>query len=308
MKPMLSAPLSADDMLGQFIALHEWLGAAILGLGPRYGRALLLYGGAGTGKSQMLNIIRGLFPESAITSIGPHRWSERFNLIMLHGKRLNVVPELPDKNIIKTDLIKAVIHGEPVTDSLKNKDQITFEPVAAHAWSANRLPRLSSAHAAVYDRMLVIELRNRFRGDPKREVLDVGRKMLAAHREFLVHFALSYFVSLMKRGRYELPGPHRAIVAQWRTASDTVAGWLEERAELLPDPTGSPVSGWASLKAAYDDYIDYCAESGHTMKANKHSFKARVAELGVDVGKSNGVRLGLVLKSQPLTLADVTID
>jgi phage/plasmid-associated DNA primase len=58
--------------------LAEFVGACLTGAATRYQRLLLIHGGGGNGKSEFLRLARGLFPPSAVTSLAPQDWGDRF--------------------------------------------------------------------------------------------------------------------------------------------------------------------------------------------------------------------------------------
>src|SRR3546814_1119241 len=58
------------DYVEKVMALQEAFAATMFGIAPRFQRAILLYGPAGTGKSQVLEVLRALMPPKDICKIG----------------------------------------------------------------------------------------------------------------------------------------------------------------------------------------------------------------------------------------------
>src|SRR3546814_15075365 len=77
------------------MALQEAFAATMFGIAPRFQRAILLYGPAGTGKSQALEVLRALMPPKAICTISPDRLGARFQLSGMVGRTLNICGALP---------------------------------------------------------------------------------------------------------------------------------------------------------------------------------------------------------------------
>src|SRR3546814_8249705 len=88
------------DYVEKVMALQEAFAATMFGIAPRFQRAILLYGPAGTGKSQALEVLRALMPPKAICTISPDRWGARFQLSGMVGRTLNICGELPEETVI----------------------------------------------------------------------------------------------------------------------------------------------------------------------------------------------------------------
>src|SRR3546814_14095424 len=71
------------------MALQEAFAATMFGIAPRFQRAILLYGQAGTGKSQALAVLRALLPPKALCTIPPDRWGARLQHSGMVGRTHN---------------------------------------------------------------------------------------------------------------------------------------------------------------------------------------------------------------------------
>ncbi len=94
--------------------LAEVCGAAALGYATRLlqPRAVVLHGKtAENGKSQILELARGLLPESAICSVPASKMGDERHVIGLVGKLLNASDEI-SAEAIASDTFKAVVTGE----------------------------------------------------------------------------------------------------------------------------------------------------------------------------------------------------
>jgi hypothetical protein len=98
--------------------LAEIAGAAALGYGTklRQPKAVILEGKtAENGKSQVLDLFRGLLPSEAVASIPAAKMGDERFVIDLVGKHLNASDELSGAEAIAGDVFKSAITGEPIT-------------------------------------------------------------------------------------------------------------------------------------------------------------------------------------------------
>ena len=140
--------------------LAEIVGAAALGYATRLRqpRAVILKGEtAENGKSQILDLARGLLPASAICSVTAGRMGDERHIVGLVGKLLNASDELSSAAAIAGDTFKAVITGEPVQGRDVYKSRVEFRPVAQHLFATNTLPVFAGGmDRGVQRRLLVI--------------------------------------------------------------------------------------------------------------------------------------------------------
>src|SRR3546814_929242 len=113
---------SEPDFDDRVMALQEMFAATLFKIAPRYQRAFLLYGRAGTGKTQILKVLRAMLPPNAVAELGPERWGENFTLVDLIGKAANICGELPENGMITGSIFKQVVEGEPVRAEFKGQE------------------------------------------------------------------------------------------------------------------------------------------------------------------------------------------
>jgi phage/plasmid-associated DNA primase len=122
--------------------LAEIAGAAALGYGTGHiaPKAAILFGRtAENGKSQVLDMLRGLLPVSAVSCLPPTKFGDDRHLAKLVGKLLNTSDELGSAQAIASDGFKAVITGGPVTARDVYRPAIGFRSQAQHVFACNQL-------------------------------------------------------------------------------------------------------------------------------------------------------------------------
>ena len=125
----------------------------------RQPRAVILKGEtAENGKSQVLDLARGLLPPSAICSVTAARMGDERHIIGLVGKLLNASDELSSATAIASETFKAVVTGEPVQGRDVYKSRVEFRPVAQHLFATNNLPVFAGGmDRGVQRRLLVVQ-------------------------------------------------------------------------------------------------------------------------------------------------------
>ena len=121
----------------------EVAAAAALGMATRIAepRALVLHGQtAENGKSQVLDLMRGMLPDEAVVAIPLHRFGDEKHLVQLAGKLLNACDELASAQSIVSDNFKLVVTGDPVSARDVYKSVLHFRCMAQHVFASNHLP------------------------------------------------------------------------------------------------------------------------------------------------------------------------
>lgn len=279
------------DEIDKVRLMGEIAFVALMGLGPHFNKAVLAFGGQGTGKSQFLEILSGLVPAEARSVIQPHEIAHEYYGALLVGKSLNVVTECNEAEVMGEAGFKAVISGEPVTRRQIRGEPFTFRPRALHVFAGNKLPPAPGASDAFWVRWLPIGFTRTFRSTDK-EIKHLGKRIVQEELGAVLAWAMRCGADLLKRGRYTMPSSVAALFAEWRERSDSVAAWVSE--ETLP-ATSTSASSWLSASLAYSSYKMWC-EAGGYRPVNRSTMKDRLEGAGIAFSRSNGSRYALKLK------------
>jgi len=262
---------------------------ALMGIGPRFNKAVLCYGSQGTGKSVFLEILSGLVPAEAQCTIQPHEIAHEYYGAELVGKLLNVVTECNEAEVMGEAGFKSVISGEQITRRHIRGEPFSFRPRALHVFAGNKLPPAPGATDAFWVRWLPIGFDRTFRETDK-EIKDLGARIVAEEMGAVLAWAVRCGKGLLERRRYTVPGCVEGLFKSWKTESDSVAGWLDEVCEVLPK--GTPTVKYWQASESYKNYKGYCEENGFR-PVNSRTFKTRLGEAGVDITKSSVMFYGI---------------
>src|SRR5690606_28858411 len=119
----------------------EFAGLSLVGKAPQYAQKALIFLGTGrNGKSTCTDIIRGVIPPELVCSVSPHSWSNEQSRDLLVGKRLNIVGELPSREMSDTSTYKNIITAEdPVEVKVVHKRKFNAFLLLGHLFLGNEL-------------------------------------------------------------------------------------------------------------------------------------------------------------------------
>ena len=146
--------------------IQEWFGYC-LWQGYPNAKALFLIGDGGNGKSvltRLLTAFLGLKNTSHL-SLSEMDGHHRFATFSLYGKFLNIASEPPTDKALETSLLK-LITGENAIDAEQKgvQNRLTFTSFAKIVVEANNIPHIADDKTALWDRLIVINFPNSFRG------------------------------------------------------------------------------------------------------------------------------------------------
>ncbi|MFB2554032.1 DNA primase family protein [Ensifer soli] len=223
--PFLSASWGDDPDYGEkLLALQEMIGVSLMGKATDYQQAFLLYGQAGSGKSVLQAIIRGLLPEGSMSSIVPSDWNDKFLPAQLFGKVINFAGELSETNKIPGGIFKKVVAGEEITAQHKNRDPFEFRPTAAHWFNSNHLPKTRDSSEGFNRRWMILEFNRAVR--PQDRVVNLEEQILAQEREAIAAWAIEGYQRLVEQSRFTLPASHETLVTEMFADNNSVEHFL----------------------------------------------------------------------------------
>jgi len=240
------ADRSSEGRAAVISTLQEVVGAALLDVKPReLHKALVLFGGPNSGKSQLLKVMGGLFGENCIAQ--PIGAVEKAHGLMPFQRRLPwVLNEAFNQNVWHlSDLVKTLITGEEVSIDIKHGPMLPHRFLGPIFWATNPPPQFKESTRAVIDRLVVIACERHFDGghpvgaelEARRARLSgPGALVLAREKEGVLMWALEGLRRALKRGEIQLAPESTAAAARIYQDSNLVAGFVDECVDY--DPNG----------------------------------------------------------------------
>jgi len=148
---------SSDDKLRLFLQI---VGYSITN-DNKHNKFFLITGPGKNGKSTLLSLFKGLFGDS-VTSVSLTNFNKQFGLQPLINSKVNILYDLPLKNLGDTGALKGITGEDTLTIDRKFKEPITTKITAKIIGAGNALPATDDLSDAFLRRLIHIELTNRF--------------------------------------------------------------------------------------------------------------------------------------------------
>jgi phage/plasmid-associated DNA primase len=243
-------------------------------------KAIILLGRTGNnGKSQILDMLEGLLPPDAVSSIAPHEFDDDNKMRKLIGAALNTSGELAT-GAIAGDRFKMAVTGDRLdVRGAYKPDVVQFRPQALQVLAGNKLPPFKGGFdRGVRRRLAAIEFLNSIPQDAR--IVDIGKRVAREEADYLLAWAMGAAEHILSTGAYDEPPCSEAVIAEWTQTADPVLGWIADR--VLPpvkltlvgeEPKKVRVS---SAEAFLDFRIWHQAEEGRAATINQRTFTDRI--------------------------------
>lgn len=259
------------DFKDKVDALQEAIAATMFGLGPEYQRVICLYGEAGSGKSRVLEIVRGLLPDDCTSNVAPHLWDQKFLPTQLFKKQMNICGELSESKLIAGDTFKNIIEGGTINGEYKGGQIFPFKPYATHWFSGNHLPRSRDYSEGFIRRWLFLKFNNPV--PTWKKVIDIDKIILAAEREEICAWAAEGVRRLKRNNGFTLPTTHMVLIDQVANDINSVRYFLTSCRRL------KMASGECLGTTLYDIYYRFCLEEQAARVESRRMFHKKMGEL-----------------------------
>ena len=236
---------------------------------------LIMYGGGGTGKSTVINMLCNVVGSSNISGLSLQDINKRFYPTCIAGKLLNACADIPSVKMEIVDTIKKLIGEDIIMGEYKGGRVFWFRSYAKLLFSANTIPKVYDDKTdAYYRRLMILEI-------PKRAeyINDLSKRLYEDRDNF-------FMMILDALRRYHdanalFESPHsKELVRKLYTGSDTVFAFIEEK--CVKDETAK-----TKRPELYAEYCRYCNEEGRT-ELSRFKFAENLENKGFATVKIHG--------------------
>lgn len=207
------------------LALQEAMAATFFNTGTLFQRAVLLHGTPKSGKSQVLNIVRGLVPVQKRVSLPPNKWHDNEALSALSNKLLNLCGELSEDAKINSQRFKDIVDGTEVTLKRSVNNHQTLQPKATHWFASNHLPKTKDFSEGFTRRWLILDIEKQI-PEEERE-LDIGNNIVSEEKDQIISWVLQAYPRLVNNRDYTLPDSHHELTRQLGQMNNNVRFFFE---------------------------------------------------------------------------------
>jgi P4 family phage/plasmid primase-like protien len=289
---MLNRAWGGDvDYAEKVEALQQAIGVTLFGKAPSINRVFCLYGVGNSGKTQILEVVKGLMPDGCYSAIPPHRWHHEYDLSELAGKLLNVAGELSEQQKINGEVFKKVTEGSMVSARRIYQPVFSFYPKAAHWFATNHLPRTADSSDGFTRRWLIFTFKRAVQkaGGDFKTIPDYYQEVLYNERAAIAAWAVQGYSTFKAQGAYTLPSSHEEQVSLVANQANSVLFFLKclrQRGQLLLG--ASEHEGKSSITTAIDplyvDYRSFCIAEASVSPVDSQAFLSRLDALAADYG------------------------
>lgn len=215
-------------------ALQEIAGAILFNITPLKDgvrRMFILHGARSSGKSTLINMLEGLLPSSAVSSVPPEHWNNPNFLTALENVLLNSLTELGSHVRINGEYFKKIVSGERIMVRQMRRDPVGIVPRAWHLCAANELPRIIDKTDAFERRILVVTFPHSL---TEGQVDGNFNDRLRADPNAVLAWAIEGAARLVRNGKFTLPAGHQLAAAEMQFGDDWPMVFAHTQAQRAP--------------------------------------------------------------------------
>lgn len=284
------------DSMETISFLQEFIGYCLI---PdcSHEKAVILTGSAENGKSTFLGVIEALFGEENLSQIPLHRLSgqnARFTTSSLKGKLVNIMADIDNNYIESTGTLKTLIGKEKKLHAeIKYGEDFEFFPVVRLIFSANEIPQAQDRSEGWYRRFEIVPFPNRFPEGSSKRILNFEEQLIK-ELPGIFNWALAGLRRLKQQGHFTKSKAIKEAKSAYIQTNDSVMAYLNDRCKFNVDDH-------VALKVLFNDYVEYCEDTG-LKNTSKRKFSKRLRDEGLEQvwrmyqGRSSRCYYGLTIK------------
>ncbi|MBZ5962656.1 DNA primase family protein [Leuconostoc gasicomitatum] len=239
---------------------------------------VILQGGAGTGKSYLVELMRTFIGEEMTTSLSLEQIAkDKFMTANLYGAYANIKSDLNNDYIPSFEIINNLTGSDSLQVQFKGENSFSFTNHAKLLFTANEAPTIK-VNAGIKRRMKIVIAKSAphvaTNGD------DDNYTEYMKERGAFVYYAMSLYMEAKNRRKMSLTKDIEDATAEWFLKGDDIENWAHEH--LIEDGNSRPRSNWL-----YNELRYYWEENGLDKVPSSKTVMSRLRELGYDIKKAN---------------------
>ncbi len=210
--------------------------------------ALMLLGQGANGKSVLLYCLGKLLGDENNSAISlPELMEDRFASAQLHRKYANIATETPKKQLVSTEIFKALTDGSLITAQHKYGQPFTYRNYSKMIFAANSLPQTFDTSFAFWRRWILVKFPYTFTGpDDDKNLKD---KLTTAERlPGILNYALEGFQRLYQQQQFSTGKTAKDIEEEWKRNSNSPLAFIMT---CLEEDEGGEIRTNAIVSAYY---------------------------------------------------------
>ncbi|MCA9331217.1 hypothetical protein KC957_04140, partial [Candidatus Saccharibacteria bacterium] len=189
-----------------------------------YEKLFWLEGVAGSGKSTVINVLKLLLGDLAV-SINIAKLQDEKHVARLVGKRVAYQTEVNYNAALETEMLKQLISGENAPAKFLYKDSFTICPKAKFVVASNGLSRMPNATDGFYRRLVLIPFKHAIPDEQKDPQLITKLK---AELPGILNWSLVGLQRLRSQGQFTTASVSTQANSEYQSANDHVKAFVDE--------------------------------------------------------------------------------
>ena len=238
----------------------------------KLGKAFILTGESGNGKSTYLDCLKYLLGEENHSTLDLKKLDDRFSTVMLVGMLANIGDDISDEFLVDPSVFKKLVTGESLDAEYKGRDKFSFKPYAKMYFSANNIPRIGRGKgwASIKRRLIIIPFNAKFsRDDPDYRPYIANDLQTQEGMEYLIALGVQGLKRILENKGFSRSEKVEKEIEEFDLSNDPVLAFIEE----CKDEEYGIVN--EALNDVYNRYQGFCIRSNHLPLA-KNEFSKQI--------------------------------
>lgn len=255
------------------ICLLQELSGYVLYPDNRLQKCAVLIGSGANGKSVFLNVLTKIFGSANVSNVEMSSLSQDFQVIQLMNSMLNISAETRTNVAGAESKFKQITAGDEISACYKGKDYIAFRPRAKMFLACNEYVKSTDTTEGWTRRFCFVDFPMHFVEQPNPENpeelpidRDIESRLTTADSlSAIFNWVLQGYQMLKACGYFTEPDDQKAINEEFKELSNPLIEFAKE----------IEINSSISNNRLYDEYKDWCNDSGHNALA-RNTFQKRI--------------------------------
>lgn len=279
--PALNVIFNGND--DSITTLQEFYGYSLLN-DCRFHKALFNLGCGGNGKSVVTEVLRAMLGgmddlgRTLVTSTPLDRFNKDFRAMVLKHSWVNISSET-DSGVSGIEArLKALTSGEPIEDSYKNKDPMTFISRAKSITNCNVFPRFSDRSRGLERRCLFLDFPMNFVDEPtpgtneRKLDPDLIASIINDPEEMaaIFNWALEGLFRILRQKGFTITKTQKRLMREFMRFNNPVLNFVEDKEDLFFDEDGNGKD--IKRTVVFSHFKAWAAENGEDFFSARHFY------------------------------------
>lgn len=247
-------------------------------LSDNMGKAVVLQGGAGTGKSTIVKLLTHMTGKDGTSSTEWYGLNKPENVIELADKRLSINEDMGERGLKDATAFKRLVTNEPITGRKLYQQPVDFIYGGKMLATTNYTLTFNNGSEGVERRLFTLPINNRtIKHGDLTPLYEEMRERPNNLRNGLLYVVTDVVGDLLERGEFLISDEVKEAVKNTTRNSDPLVNFFEWYSDSLDEV--SQANGIMPLTTVHNEYKMWSAENGNKA-LSLNTFKQRLEQSG----------------------------